>query len=73
MKYYALKRKSDGAFMSGHDFRYYPPHFIEADEISPPMLFSADEQLRMGIENENIRRKTNLKRYEWVLVEVKEL
>lgn len=72
MKYYALKRKKDGAFMSGHDFRYYPPHFIKADEYRPPMIFSAEELMRSK-EIETMHRKINLKNYEWVLVEVKEI
>ena len=69
MKYLALKRKKDGAFVGGHDFSYSPPRARIADEWLTPMLFVNDERI---VKTEIMRRKINLKNYEFVEIEVKE-
>lgn len=68
MKYYAIKRKKDGKFISGTDFRYSPPRSIFADEFRPPLLIT-----EYNIENTIIHRYINRKYYDIVPVEVKEI
>jgi len=66
MKYYAIKRKKDGKFVSGTDFRYSPPHCRFANEYMPPLLLAA-----YNLDLEIRRRGINLKNYKIVVVEVK--
>ena len=68
MKYYAIKRKKDGKFISGTDFRYCPPRSIFADEFRPPLLI-AEYNIKFSL----LYRKINLKYYDIVSVEVKEI
>jgi hypothetical protein len=70
MIYFAIKRKKDGAFVSGSDFRYYPPHSIMADDYRPPLLIPCDMR---NVETEIERRRINMDRYKIVRVEIKEV
>lgn len=70
MKYYAIQRKKDALFVSGSDWRYYPPHCIMADKYRPPLLLSFD--LRLA-NSEMICRRINPKRYKLVVIEIKEV
>jgi len=71
MEYYAIKRKKDGAFVSGTDFSYFPPHCRIADEWAPPLLIP--KVTDSFIKTEIRRRKINLKRYEIVTVKIEEI
>ena len=62
---YAFQRKSDGAFLSGSDYRYHPPHMIKTDEYRPVRLFS-----KLDIDNERYKRRVNPKRFNLVKVKV---
>lgn len=64
-RYYAIRHKESGRFVSGTDFRYNPPHQILEDEYHPPRLFWGG-----GVEGEIRHRHINLKRYEVVQVEI---
>lgn len=70
MTYFAIKRKKDGAFVSGSDFRYSPPHCIIADDYRSPLLIPCDMR---NVETEMRRRKINRNRYRLVIVEIKEI
>lgn len=68
MKYYAIKRKKDGKFISGTDFRCYPPRSIFADEFKPPLLIA-----EYNISSTLLYRHINRKYYDIVSVEVREI
>lgn len=68
MKYYAIKRKKDGKFISGTDFRYNPPRSIFANEFKPPLLIA-----EYNISSTLLYRHINRKYYDIVSVEVKEI
>ncbi len=70
MTYFAIKRKKDGAFVSGSDFRYYPPHCIMADDYRRPLLIPCDMRC---VKTEIERRRINMSRYKTVIVEIKEV
>ena len=70
MTYIAIKRKKDGAFVSGSDKRYYPPHCIMADDYRSPLLLPCDMR---NVKGEIKRRQINMSRYKTVVVEIKEV
>lgn len=70
MTYFAIKRKKDGAFVSGSDFRYFPPHCIMADDYRSPLLIPCDMRF---VKTEIERRRINMSRYKTVIVEIKEV
>ena len=67
MTYYAIKRKKDGKFLAGSDYRYFPPHTRFANEYMPVKLFA-----EIDLDIELKKRRINLQRYQVVKVEVKE-
>lgn len=69
MTYFAIKRKKDGAFVAGSDFRYYPPHCIMADDYRPPLLIPCN----INVETVVAVRRINMDRYKIVRVEIKEV
>lgn len=65
-KFFAFRNKRTKQFVSGTDYRYYPPHCIMCDPYRRPLLVSG-----LFLKNEIAKRNINLKRYEVVLVELK--
>lgn len=72
MKCYVIRRKKDGKFVSGTDYHYYPPHsiLISSADYRTPLLLPINKDF---IETEINRRGINMKNYELILVELKEL
>lgn len=68
MLYYAIRNKRTLQYISGTNYNYSPPHQIKASAFRSPKLFTGDE-LNFEIK----RRAINLKYYEVVAVEIKEI
>lgn len=68
MKYFAFRRKKDKKFVAGTDFNYSPPHSIFVDDYRPILLLTISD-----LHRERMRRQINLKYYDIVMLEVKEL
>lgn len=69
---YVIRRKKDGALVTGTDYRYYPRHQILQYPTKPPLIISDyDGELPGSIAVEIKHRGINLKYYEIVPVEIK--
>ena len=68
MKYYAIREKATGRFISGTDFSRVDgrPRQMFASPSQPPLLLSGE---RLGYELK--RRRIDLKRYEVLVVEIR--
>lgn len=68
---YAVRRKKDGALVTGTDYRYFPRHQILQYPTKPPLILSDyDGDIPECVENEIKCRGINLKYYEIVPVEI---
>lgn len=71
---YVIRRKKDGALVTGTDYRYYPRHQILQYPTKPPLIISDyDGELPESIQAEIKHRGINLKYYEIVPVEIRQL
>lgn len=71
---YVIRRKKDGALVTGTDYRYYPRHQILQYPTKPPLIISDyDGELPESIQEEIKHRGINLKYYEIVPVEIRQL
>ena len=71
---YVIRRKKDGALVTGTDYRYSPRHQILQYPTKPPLIISDyDGDLPENVECEIKHRGINLKYYEIVPVEIKQL
>lgn len=71
---YVIRRKKDGAIVTGTDYRYSPRHQILQYPTKPPLILSDyDGEIPESIQMEIKRRGINLKYYEIVPVEIKQL
>lgn len=69
---YVIRRKKDGALVTGTDYRYYPRHQILQYHTKPPIIISDyDGEIPENIQREIKHRGINLKYYEIVPVEIK--
>lgn len=69
---YVIRRKKDGALVTGTDYRYYPRDQILQYPTKPPLIISDyDGELPESIQAEIKHRGINLKYYEIVPVEIK--
>ena len=64
--FYAIRNKKNGKYVTGTDYRHYPPRQILCEE-RPPKLFQD-----ITVETEINCRKINLNRYEVVPVVIVE-
>ena len=71
---YVIRRKKDGALVTGTDYRYYPHHQILKYPTKPPLIISDyDGELPESIQAELKHRGINLKYYEIVPIEIKQI
>lgn len=71
---YVIRRKKDGALITGTDFRRFPRRQILQYPTRPPLIISDyDGGLPESLESEIKNRCINLKYYEIVPVEIKQL
>ena len=71
---YVIRRKKDGALVTGTDYRYYPHHQILKYPTKPPLIISDyDGELPESIQAEIKHRGINLKYYEIVPIEIKQM
>ena len=71
---YVIRRKKDGALVTGRDYRYYPRHQILQYPTKPPLIISDyDGEIPENIQEEMQRRGINTKYYEAVPIEIKQL
>ncbi|MGL5433787.1 MAG: hypothetical protein ACRDBO_00120 [Lachnospiraceae bacterium] len=74
MMFYAIKRKRGGKqFVTGTDYRYNPPRQICNPCLPPLILSDYDGQIQSLVDTALASRHVNLKYYELVSVEVKEM
>lgn len=66
--WYAIKHKASGRFLYGTDFNYTNCRQRLSDDLCAPRLFS-----RIDLRRELLRRHINLKKYEIVPIQLKEL
>lgn len=71
---YVIRRKKDGALVTGTDFRHFPHSQILRYPTRPPLIISDyDGNLPESLESEIKNRCINLKYYEIVQIEIKQL
>ena len=71
---YVIRRKKDGALVTGTDFRRFPRRQILRSPTCPPLIISDyDGDLPESLESEIKNRCINLKYYEIMPVEIKQL
>lgn len=69
---YVIRRKKDGAIVTGTDYRYYPRHQILQYPTKPPLIISDyDGEIQESVQTEIKRRGINLKYYEIVPIEIR--
>ena len=66
--WYAIRHKKSGKYIYGTDFNYDRNRQRLSDDLCPPMLFS-----RISLEVEIIHRQIDLRYYEVVPVQLKEV
>ncbi len=71
---YVVRRKKDGKLVTGTDFRHFPRHQILQYPTKPPLIISDyDGDLPESVESEIKNRGINLKYYDIVPIEIKQL